>query len=68
LFETEDKLEQVTKKLKNAVKREKRAKATCQKQVQDLYDNNLINIELKAKLDSFGGSVYKNMLIFSTLA
>ena len=50
-----DQLEVLSKKLKNTARREKRAKGTRTNLCAELYEKNLINAELRAKLESFGG-------------
>lgn len=47
--------EHLEKEIRNARLREKRAKTTCQALLNELREKNLINDELKAKMDSYSG-------------
>ena len=41
----------------NCQRREQRAKQNCKFLVDDLYNKNMINMELRSKLDSYGGKL-----------
>ena len=57
LQEAESNLEAARKKIRNCQRREQRAKQNCKFLVDDLYNKNMINMELRSKLDSYGGKL-----------
>ena len=57
LQEAESNLEAARKKIRNCQRRKQRAKQNCKFLVDDLYNKNMINMELRSKLDSYGGKL-----------
>ena len=57
LQEAESNLEAARKKIRNCQRREQRAKQNCKFLVDDLYNKNMIIMELRSKLDSYGGKL-----------